>query len=102
LREQITLEVSNAVHALEQAKLSLEASKLSLDLAQKNLSAEQRKYELGSETIFFVLDAQSQVAQAQARVLQSEVNYQVSLAEIDHAGGELLQRFSIILNQLSR
>lgn len=102
LREQITLEVSNAVHALEQAKLSLEASKLSLDLAQKNLSAEQRKYELGSETIFFVLDAQSQVAQAQARVLQSEVGYQVSLAEIDHAGGQLLQRFSVILNQLSK
>jgi outer membrane protein TolC len=102
LREQITLEVGNAVHALEQAKLSLAASKLALDLAQKNLAAEQRKYELGSSTIFFVLDAQSQVAQAQARVLQAEVGYQVSLAQIDHAGGQLLSQFNILLTELSK
>ena len=102
LREQITLEVGNAVHALEQAKLSLAASKLALDLAQKNLAAEQRKYELGSSTIFFVLDAQSQVAQAQARVLQAEVGYQVSLAQIDHATGQLLSQFNILLTELSK
>jgi len=36
--QSITLEVTNAVHALEQAKLSIEASKVALDLAQKSLS----------------------------------------------------------------
>lgn len=97
LREQITLEVTNAVHALEQAKLSLAASKLSLDLAQKNLAAEQRKFELGSQTIFFVLEAQSQVALAQLNVLQAEVGYQISLAQIEHANGQLLQPWNIVL-----
>src|SRR5258708_2152249 len=62
--QNITLEVTNAVHALEQAKLSMEASKVALDLAQKSLRADERKYELGAETVFFVLDSQIVLAQA--------------------------------------
>jgi outer membrane protein TolC len=38
----ITLEVKNAVHQLEQAKLTVEAAKVSVDLAGKNLRAEER------------------------------------------------------------
>jgi len=72
LREQITLEVSNAVHLLEHAKLSLAASREALDLSKKNLGAEQRKHELGSETVFFVLEAQTAVAQAELSALQAE------------------------------
>src|SRR5258705_1631219 len=46
--QNITLEVTNAVHALEQTKLSMEASKVALDLAQQSLHADERKYELGA------------------------------------------------------
>ena len=62
IRERVMLDVSNSVHQLEQAKLTLTAGKVALDLAQKALAAAQRKYELGSETIFFVLDAQERLA----------------------------------------
>src|SRR6266481_3355112 len=68
--QNITLEVTNAVHALEQAKLSMEASKVALDLAQQSLHADERKYELGAETVFFVLDAQTQLAQAELNLIQ--------------------------------
>ena len=67
VREQITLEVSNAVHQLELGKLTLAAGRTSLDLAQKALAAAQRKYELGAEQIFFVLDAQTRLAEAEVR-----------------------------------
>src|SRR5207247_8950499 len=43
LEQAITLEVRNAVHQLEQSKLSMSAARLSRDLTQKNLEAEQRK-----------------------------------------------------------
>jgi outer membrane protein TolC len=102
LREGIIQEVSNAVHNLEQAKLTLAASKQALDLAQKNLQAEQRKLELGSSTMFFVLDAQSQVAQAQLNVLRAQVGYQQSLAQIDHATGQLLQPFKVTIVDLAK
>ena len=95
IREQVTLDVSNAVHQLEQAKLSIAAGKDALDLAKKTMAAEQRKYDLGSETIFFVLEAQTELASAQLGLLQAEVNYQLAVAGVDHATGELLDPYHV-------
>jgi len=89
-KEQVTRQVTDAVEQLEEAKKTLEAGKISYDLAQKTLAAEQRKYELGAETNFFVLDAQSRLAQANLDLLQTQINYQVARAAVDHATGSLL------------
>jgi outer membrane protein len=102
LREQITLEVSNAVHLLEQAKLSLAASREALDLSRKNLAAEQRKHELGSETVFFVLNAQTEVAQAELNLLQAEVAYQLAVVAVQHATGKLLDPYHVVIGDLTR
>jgi outer membrane protein TolC len=102
LQEQITLDVSNAVHQLEQAKLTIVAGKESLDLAKKNMSAEQRKYELGSGTIFLVLEAQTEVATAEQSLLQAEVGYQLALATVDHATGELLEPYHVQIAELTK
>jgi outer membrane protein TolC len=95
VREQVTLDVRNAVHQLEQAKLSIVASKEALDLANKTMASEQRKYELGSGTIFLVLEAQTEVAAAQQSLLQAEVGYQIALAGVDRATGELLEPYHV-------
>jgi outer membrane protein TolC len=89
-RQSIALEVTNAVHMLEQTRLSVEAAKIALDLAEKNLHADERKYELGAQTIFFVLEAQTELAQAEQSLLQSEIGYQLAVAAVDHSTGELL------------
>jgi len=102
IREQITQEVSNAVHQLEEAKLALSAGTASFDLAQKSLASEQRKYELGAETNYFVLDAQSKVAQAELILLQTQVNYQVALASVSHATGNLLGPYHVKIAELSK
>jgi outer membrane protein len=102
LREQITLEVGNAIHQLEEAKLSVAASKEALDLAQKNLAAEQRKYELGGQTIFFVLEAQTELAQAELGLLQAQVGYQIAVAAVDHATGDLLSPYGMQLADLNK
>jgi len=102
VREQVMLEVSNAVHQLEQAKLTFAAGKTALDLAQKTLAAEQRKYELGAEPIFFVLDAQTKLAQAESDLLQTEVQYQAALASVDHATGGLLEPYHVQIAELGR
>jgi outer membrane protein len=102
LREQVLLDVSNAVHQLEQAKLSIVAGREALDLANKTMAAEQRKYDLGSSTIFLVLEAQTEVAAAQQTLLQAEVGYQLALATVDHATGELLEPYHVQIAELSR
>ena len=101
LREQVTLDVRNAVHQLEQSKLSIVAGKEALDLANKTMSSEQRKYELGSGTIFLVLEAQTEVAAAQQSLLQAEVGYQIALAGVDRATGELLEPYHVQIAELT-
>ena len=101
IREQVTLDVTNAVHQLEQAKLSMVAGRESLDLAKKSMAAEQRKRELGSGTIFLVLEAQTEVAQAEQSLLQAEVGYQLAVAAVDHATGEMLDPYHLQIAELT-
>jgi outer membrane protein len=101
-REAITNEVSNAVRQLEEAKLTLAAGKASLDLAQKSLAAEQRKYELGAQTNYFVLDAQARLADAELQLLQTQIGYQVARAAVDHATGGLLEPYHVQIAELTK
>ena len=100
--QSIELEVTNAVHALEEAKITMEAAKVATDLAQKTLHAEQRKYELGTEQIFFVLDAQTQLAQAELSLIQAQINYQLAVAAVDHATGDLLDHHHVQIQDPSK
>ncbi len=93
--QNISLEVTNAVHALEAAKLGMEAAKVAVDLARDTLHADERKYELGAEPVFFVLDAQTQLAQAELNLIQSEVNFQLAVTQVDHATGDLLEHHHV-------
>jgi outer membrane protein TolC len=101
IREAITQEVRNAVHQLEEARLALSAGQASFDLAQKTLASEQRKFELGAETNFFVLDAQTRVAQAELILLQTQINYRVALAAVGHSTGDLLVPYHVQITGLS-
>jgi outer membrane protein len=102
IREQITFDVSNAVHQLEQAKISVAASKEAVDLARKTMAAEQRKYELGTGQIFLVLEAQTELAAAEQGLLQAQVSYRVAVAAVDYATGNLLAPYGVQIAELTR
>jgi outer membrane protein len=102
VREQITLDVNNAVHQLEEAKLTLEAGKTALDLAEKTLSSDQRKYQLGSETIFFLLDSQNRVAAARASLLQAQIDYQNAVTAVDYATGNLIESYQVQVGDMTK
>ena len=101
-REQIVREVKDAIHLLEEAKLNLAAGKTSLDLAQKSLAADQRKYELGAETNFFVLDSQTRLAQSELDLLRTQISYQIARATVDRATGSLLEPYHVQIAELSQ
>ena len=98
LEQSISTEVKNAVHDLEQAELVITAAQTSRDLSAKNLSAEERKYQLGAETIFFVLDAQNQLSQAELNLVQARIAYQRAVTEVDHATGSLLHKHNVSIS----
>jgi len=97
-----TTTASNLSEQLEEAKLAVAAGIVSFDLAQKSLAADQRKYELGAETNFFVLDSQTKLAQTELALLQTQVNYQVACAAVDHATGDLLEPYQVRISELSK
>jgi outer membrane protein len=101
VREQITREVHDAVHQLEEARSAMAAGSASYDLAQKTLASEQRKFELGAETNFFVLDAQTKLAQAELTLLQTQVNYRLALAAVGHSTGDLLSPYHLQIAEFS-
>jgi outer membrane protein len=100
--QSITQEVTNAVHSLEEAKLTMEAAKVAVDLSRDSLHADERKYELGAEPVFFVLDAQTQLAQAELNLIQAQVNFQLAVAQLDHATGDLLDHHHVQIMEPSK
>jgi outer membrane protein len=100
--QSITQEVTNAVHSLEEAKLTMEAAKVAVDLSRDSLHADERKYELGAEPVFFVLDAQTQLAQAELNLIQAQVNFQLAVAQLDHATGDLLDHHHLQIMEPSK
>jgi outer membrane protein TolC len=101
-QQTINQDVRNAVHKLEEAKLAIAAAGTSRDLAKKTLAAEQRKYELGAQTIFFVLDAQNVFEQAEQSYVQSLIGYQRAVAAFDRATGNLLERNRVLIEDSMR
>ncbi|HUQ49686.1 MAG TPA: TolC family protein [Terriglobales bacterium] len=97
-RQQIiNQDVRNALHQVEESKLVIAAAASARDLAKKTLVSEQRKYELGAQTIFFVLDAQNVAQQAEQNYLQALISYQRALADFDRSTGTLLEKNRVLI-----
>ena len=73
-----------------------------MSLPRKSLASDQRKFELGAETNFFVLDSQTKLAAAELTLLQTQVNYQVALATVGHATASLLDPYHLKIADLSK
>lgn len=100
--EQITQQVRNAADQLNTAKLALSAAVVSVDLAKKTLAADERKFDLGAETNYFVLDSQERLAQAELVLLQSQIGYQLAVAAAHYSTGDLIAPYRIQIDAASR
>ncbi|HUR36752.1 MAG TPA: TolC family protein, partial [Terriglobales bacterium] len=97
-QQVINQDVRNAVHGVEESRLVIAAADNARDLARKTLAAEQRKYELGAQTIFFVLDAQNAFQQAEQNYVQAVIGYQRALAQLDRSTGSLLEKNRVLVD----
>lgn len=102
VEELITRQVRDAVNQLNETRLGLSAAMTSFDLAGKSLAADQRKFELGAETNFFVLDSQERLAQAELALLQARISYQLAVAAVHHASADLLSPYHLQIEAASK
>ena len=88
--QTIRQEVLQAVSQVESSKASVKLAIVNRDLAQKQLDAEQKKFDLGIQQIFFVLDAQGKLVSAEAQLVNQSVQYRRNLLNLLRSTGELL------------
>jgi HAE1 family hydrophobic/amphiphilic exporter-1 len=81
----IEIEVRNALQAVETAKRRVAAARNSRVNAELQLASEQRKFDAGQSTNFFVLDRQNALASAQGRELRALTDYNKAVAELQRA-----------------
>jgi outer membrane protein len=86
----VRLQVLNAITNLDNSRASVELAKTARDLAQKRVDAEQKKYELGIDTIFFLLTAETDLTTAESQLVNQTINYRLSELALLRALGTLL------------
>jgi outer membrane protein len=95
--ELIIREISDAFHTARSAKDRLEATRQSREYAQAALAAEEQKLAAGRSAVFFVLQLQSDLAQAQTTEKRAIADYQKALAQLYWADASLLERNHIAI-----
>src|SRR5207248_7324696 len=82
LRQQVELEVRQAMVSLTQGKAQVEAANEALKLAGQVLDAEQTKFESGVSTTYNVILRQRDLAAAREAQISASVTYAKALVEL--------------------
>ena len=98
LLQHIEVEVRNALQSVDTAKRRVEAAQNSRKNAELQLASEQRKFDAGQSTNFFVLDRQNALSSAQGRELRALTDYNKAVAELQRAISTTLTNNNISFN----
>lgn len=93
----IVLETRQALRNLQTAEKTVAASEKTRVFREKNLEAEQKKFENGMSTNFFVLQRQDELDQAKAAELQARINYAKASTALAKASGNLMEARNLLL-----
>ncbi len=96
---QVRVDVQNALIGVQQSRAQYQAAVKSRILQEQTLDAEQKKYALGASTIFFVIQAQRDLAQAQATEVAALSAYNRARVTLDQATGLTLETYGVSLEE---
>jgi len=91
----IQLQVRQAQFTLQQNYVGLQAAIAARDYAAEALDAEQKKLRMGASTSTLVLQASSNLTQAESNVLSAATNYEKSKVQLDLSTAQTLIRLGI-------
>jgi outer membrane protein len=95
--QQVRLDVLNAISQVESSRKSVELALISRNLAQEQAKAAQLKYDLGTTEMYFVLDAQNRLANAESQVVSQSINYRTNQTNLLRVVGTLLDERNIVI-----
>ena len=100
-KEQIYLEIKNAVRSVEANYKRILAYTTARELAEQKLAAEEEKRRVGMSTNYMVLSYQRDLANARISELNAIISYNVSLAALERSMGTNLKSKNIKLSDIS-
>lgn len=96
-RDQITLDVRQAVRDLRTAHERIEVTQSQIRSAQATLDAETKRLNVGISTSFQVLQFQQDVATAQNQHIRAVVDYNRAGIRLERARGTLLTGYGVVV-----
>ena len=95
--ENIRLQVLTAISLLNSSKEGIRIATIARDLAKKRVDADQKRYELGAITLYFVLSSQTDFITAESNLVNQIINYRRSELNLLQRTGQLLEERGIVL-----
>ena len=99
LELQIATEVTNAAVLIQSVQQRIDAARAARELAEEQLAAEESKFEVGTSTNFFVVQAQRDLATARDSELRAILDYQNAVIEFERVQQTSLDRAGISIIQ---
>ena len=95
LEKQVSVEVVNALIAVEQSRAAFEAAQEAREFQAQSLEAEREKFGVGVSTNFLVIQYQRDLVQSQSAEIAALADYAKARAALDRASGRLLEKNGI-------
>jgi outer membrane protein len=97
-KNNVAQQVRTAVIAVIQAKAQIDAADKATTLARQTLDAEQKKFQLGESTVFLVIQAQRDLANAEGNGVTAHSTYAKAITQYQQSVGTILPDYSVELN----
>ncbi|MBI4468721.1 MAG: TolC family protein [Acidobacteria bacterium] len=97
LEQTILSQVRNAMQNVETARQNIEASRAARRSREVQLAGEQKKFEAGLSTTFFVLTFQNQLSLAKGAELQALTSYNQAIAELQRVVSTTLDANNVLV-----
>jgi outer membrane protein TolC len=97
-KNNVAQQVRTALIGVIQAKAQIDAADKAIDLARQTLDAEQKKFQLGESTVFLVIQAQRDLANAEGNGVTGHSTYAKALTQYQQAVGTIMSDYNIELN----
>jgi outer membrane protein len=99
LLQNIEVEVRNALQAVETAKLRVDAAQEAERYAKQQLEGEEKKFNAGLQTTYFVLARQNELLASQVSTLQAKADYNIAITNLQRVMSTTLSSNGIELKQ---
>jgi outer membrane protein len=95
--QAIEMDVRNAAQSVDTAQKRVVAARLARESAEQQLSGEQKLFDVGRSTTFFLLQRQTELTSARTNEIQAETDYSKALADLQRATASTLRVNNVVV-----